>query len=230
MKYPLTAAVFFLSVWVLAALPAWAEDLPTPEQKGNEQMDESLAPGRKPAGLGDETLGPGQKWIEQIDGGFVFPVSPSVAAAYNRGVGGDILVGYRFNRDFSLAADVGYYACPENAGGAIAGEWDYTPLLAVARFNFGAGTVRPYVLLGGGIAFNNYSYTPFDSGKQMIQESNFLLTPGLGVLFVVAGNFALYVQGRLDMDFTPVAVPGGLFSESPVLFIPVKVGASFFVL
>jgi hypothetical protein len=207
----------FLLALVFAVLPAWADDGLAPRQNLIEPTNETLAPG--------------QKWIEQVDGGFVFPVSPSAAANFDRGVGGDILVGYRFNRDFSLSADLGYYDCDAKVGGATAGEWFYTPVMAVARFNFGAGTVRPYLILGAGAAFNTFSFTPISLVRQSKGEADFLLAPGIGVLFAIATNMALYVQGRLDIDFTPAGgVLGSPFMESPVLFVPVKAGLSFFVL
>ncbi|HEY5039074.1 MAG TPA: outer membrane beta-barrel protein [bacterium] len=211
----LGSGMLFL-VLVLGVLPAWGND--------------SLVPGQKPIDQADDSLAPGQKWIEQVDGGFVFPVSTSAAANFDRGVGGDILVGYRFNRDFSLSADLGYYDCDAKGGGATAGEWIYTPVLAVARFNFGAGTVRPYLIFGAGAAFNTFSFTPVSSVLQSKSETDFLLAPGVGILFVVATNMALYVQGRMDMDFIATGMLGGPFIESPVIFVPVKVGASFFVL
>ncbi|HJT25190.1 MAG TPA: hypothetical protein VJ873_11490, partial [bacterium] len=62
-----------------------------------------------------------QRWIEQVDGGFVFPLSTAVAAGYSRGYGGDILVGYRFDTHFSLSADLGYFECDQKATNATGG-------------------------------------------------------------------------------------------------------------
>lgn len=178
-----------------------------------------------------QDLSPNQRWIEQVDGGAVFPASKANAAGFGAGIGGDILVGYRFDRNFSLSGDIGYYDCDQKDSGAATGEWLYTPLMAVARFNFGPGWMRPYVLLGMGLAFNTYSITPAYSGiKTSQQATDLLVSPGAGFLFVVANNMALYVQGRVDISFTPAGAPGNPFTDSPSLFIPVKAGLSFFVL
>lgn len=174
-----------------------------------------------------QELNENQKWIEQADGGFVFPVSPSVAAGYARGVGGDLLVGYRFDRNFSLSADLGYYDCDQKFLGANGGEWIYVPVLAVARYNFGPGWVRPFVLLGAGVAVNTYTLTPGYNGKLSDRETDLLLAPGAGVMFIVARDTALYVQARFDLDFSTV---GGPWTDSPSLFVPLKAGISFFVL
>lgn len=168
-----------------------------------------------------------QRWIEQVDGGFVFPISTAVASGYTRGYGGDILVGYRFDRDFSLSADLGYYDCDQNFVGATGGEWIYVPIMAVARFNFGPGWVRPYVLLGTGVAVNTYTLTPGYSGQLSNRQTDFLLAPGAGVLFVVARDTALYGQMRLDLNFSS---SGGPWTDSPSIFMPLKAGMSFFVL
>lgn len=188
----------FLLTWVLTVLPALAQE-----------------------------LAPNQRWIEQVDAGFVFPVSPAVSGGYAVGIGGDVLVGYRFNRDLSLSADVGYYDCDQKFYGASAGEWLYMPLMVVARFNFGNGAVRPFLTLGVGGAENIYSLSLAGSGQQSDREMDFLLSPGAGILFVVTGDTALYFQGRVDLDFAPSTGP---FTDNPGLFIPLKAGVSFFAL
>lgn len=167
------------------------------------------------------------RWIEQVDGGFVFPLSTAVAAGYDRGVGGDVLVGYRFERNFSLSADLGYYDCDQKYEGATGGEWIYVPILVVARYNFGPGWVKPYLLLGAGVAVNTYTLTPGYSGKLSARQTDFLLAPGGGVLFIVAKDTALYAQVRFDLNFSGV---GGPWTDSPSVFMPLKGGVSFFVL
>jgi len=168
-----------------------------------------------------------QQWIEQGDGGFVLPLSRAASNGYAAGYGGDILVGYRFDRDFSLSADVGYFDCDQKVSGSSAGEWVYVPIMAVARMNFGPGPVRPYLLLGAGAAYNTYSLTPSYSGRVSKKETDLLLAPGLGVLFIVNGDTALYVQGRFDLNF---ASQSGPFTDTPTIFMPLKAGLSFFVL
>ncbi len=179
--------------------------------------------------LWGQELGPNQHWIEQVDGGFLFPASSAIAQGYGTGWGGDILIGYRFNRQFSLSGAVGHYDCDQKLAGADAGEWLYDNFMAVGRFNFGSGWVRPFVTLGAGLALNTYSLTVEPSGNKVEDKTvDFLLSPGAGVLFVVAGDMALYVQSRLDMDFTPVGGAGSPFVDSPTIFVPVKAGLSFF--
>lgn len=170
---------------------------------------------------------PGQRWIEQADGGFVFPVSPSAGRNYSMGVGGDILVGYRLTRSFSLGVGLGYYDCDERLVGGMDGEWIYTSLMGVARYSFGTGAVRPYLFLGAGLAFNYVSLTP-SSGPKITnpEEVDPLLSPGVGILFIVQEGLALFIQSRVDMDFTSSL--SGLGSDNPAFFIPIKMGISVF--
>jgi hypothetical protein len=106
------------------------------------------------------------------------------------------------------------------------------PLLATARYSFGSGTVKPYVLLGFGAAFNNYSLTVNTPGvgpqKLTRDEPDFLMSPGLGVRFIVAGDMAVFFQGRVDINFANQTIAGGPPADNPTLFIPVQCGISFF--
>ncbi|SRR5579871_3132787 len=169
---------------------------------------------------------PNQRWIEQADGGFVFPVSPGASQNYGRGLGGDILVGYRIDRRFSLGLDLGYYDFDQKTLGAAGGEWVYTSLLGVARYTVGTGWVRPFLFGGIGLAFNNVSMGGGAGTKANRSETGPLLSPGAGVLFILGDGLALFAQGRLDMDF--VSPMGGLAPENPTLFFPLKAGISIF--
>lgn len=171
-----------------------------------------------------------QQWIESADAGLVFPVSPVASANYATGIGGDVVVGYRFDRDFSLSTALGYYDMDRVGGGAAEGEWIYVPLMEVARINFGDGWIRPYVLLGLGASFNSYSAAVLgQSGKATNEQTGFLASPGAGVLFRAFSDLVFYAQCRVDMNFIPSSsiVP---LSDSPSIFIPLKLGLSVFVL
>jgi hypothetical protein len=170
-------------------------------------------------------LSENQRWIEQVDGGFIFPISTAAGTLYDWGFGGDILIGYRFDRNFSLSADVGYYDCDEKSLGGDSGEWLYSPILLLARYNFGSGSVRPYLILGAGLAVNSYSLTSSFLGQVSHRETNPLLSPGLGILFVVTRDTALYIQTRLDLNFSTA---NGPWIDNPSIFLPLKGGLSFF--
>jgi opacity protein-like surface antigen len=169
------------------------------------------------------------KWFEQVDGGAVIPAGAEVSRDYAIGLGGDVLMGYRFNRDFSLAADVGYFYCGQDTSGETGAGWTYVPLMLLLRYNIGGGWIRPYLLLGAGAALNSYSIAVGSSGPAVQSSHNeidWLLAPGLGILFKLEPELAMYLQTRLDVDFTPVSI-GLPPSENPTLFIPVKIGIIF---
>lgn len=154
----------------------------------------------------------------------VIPVSPAASANFSLGYGGDLLVGYRFDHDFSLSADLGYYDCNQKGSG---GGWIYIPVLAVARYNFEIGWIRPYVLLRAGMAVNTFTLTPSYSGARTKQETDLLLAPGLGVMFTVSSDTSVYIQTRFDLNF---ATPEGPWADNPSVFLPLKGGISFFIL
>ncbi|HET9869185.1 MAG TPA: hypothetical protein VFR02_01630 [bacterium] len=178
-------------------------------------------------------LAPNQQWIEQVNAGAVLPLSTKVSGAFAPGYGGEIVVGYRFDRDFVLSTSFGYYDCDQKGSGATAGEWLYMPLMESARLNMGEGWFRPYLLLGLGAAFNTYSETvPFGASTQKLShgETDLLVSTGVGGLFILFPNSALYVQGRLDLDFTTGKSLSSPAVDDPTLFIPLQAGISFFVL
>ncbi len=177
-----------------------------------------------------QDLAPDQKWIEQADAGFAIPASTNVASVFNVGIGGDILVGYRFDRNFSLSTDLGYFQCDQKGGD---GAWVYVPLMEVARYNFGSGKVRPYVILGMGAVFNSYTQSLLNMSQALNlshQETDFFLSPGAGVLFVVFSDAAVYLQARMDLNFTSGNPMNSPAMDNPSIFIPLKAGMSFFVL
>jgi opacity protein-like surface antigen len=172
-----------------------------------------------------QELLPSQKWFEQVDGGAVIPASAEVSRDYGIGLGGDVLMGYRFNRDFNLAADLGYFYAGQKTTGETAGGWTYAPMMILFRCNIGSGWIRPYLLLGAGFALNSYSIV-VGSSVPASNDVNLLFSPGFGILFALEQGLAVYLQTRLDMDFTPVSVALPL-SENPTLFIPIKIGLTF---
>jgi hypothetical protein len=172
-----------------------------------------------------QALLPAQRWFEQVDGGAVIPASAEVSRDYGIGLGGDVLMGYRFDRDFSLAVDLGYFYCGQNTTGETEAGWTYAPMMILLRYNIGSGWIRPYLLLGAGFVLNNYSIEVGSSAPSN-NEVNLLLSPGFGVSFELEPGLAFYLQTRLDMDFTPVSVELPL-SDNPTLFIPIKMGLTF---
>jgi hypothetical protein len=171
-----------------------------------------------------------QRWTETADGSLALPSSTDAAQAFNLGFGGDLSVGYRLDRTFTLAVASGYYQydlSKPNVGEN--GNFSYVPLLGVVRINLTHEPVRPYLFLGLGVAINSYSVTPGgQSSKYTSNQTDFLAAPGVGVLFKVSDSAALFLQGRIDVDFTPANGLGG--TDSPTIFIPLQAGIGFFVL
>lgn len=163
-----------------------------------------------------------QRWTETADGGLALPLSTNASKALNLGFGGDLSVGYRFDHTFTLAVASGYYQYDlSKLGSGISGNFSYVPLLGVVRLNLTHEAIRPYVFLGLGVAINSYSTTS-------TSQTDFMAAPGAGVLFKVADSAALFLQARVDMDFTPNNGLGGA-ADSPTIFVPIQAGIGFFV-
>ncbi len=185
-----------------------------------------ILPGMALADEGD--IPADQRWTETADGSLALPLSTSVAQAFSTGFGGDLSVGYRLDRTFTLAVASGYYQYDISKPTAgESGNFSYVPLMGVARFNLTHEAIRPYLFLGLGVALNSYSQT-FSSESSKSTQTDFLMAPGAGVLFKVADSAALFLQARVDMDFTGANGFGGT-SNSPTIFIPIQAGIGFFV-
>ena len=85
-----------------------------------------------------------QRWVEQVD---VSIAVPSFKTSVDPGPGGDINLGYRFNRTLALFFGTGYYQynippSPPATSALLA----YIPLVLILRTTFGEGPIRPYIL------------------------------------------------------------------------------------
>ena len=175
---------------------------------------------------------PDQRWVEQIDGSFSIPsfngaVNPSL------GLGGDINIGYRLDRTLCVFIGSGYYQynipfAPGTTNALLA----YIPLVAILRLTLGDGDIRPYVFGGAGIALNTYSQNNAPGNpvpKINEAEIDFYLAPGLGVLYRFSSDMSVFLQTRVDIDFTsPTGL--GISLPNPSVFIPLQAGISFFAL
>jgi hypothetical protein len=237
MKFLAAAAIFF---WVLALSPLWAQNgLDADQNTAGLNPDQSQgvsAPGQSRGVPGPNQNQPSltkdQRWVEQIDGSFSIPsfsgtVNPSL------GLGGDINIGYRFDRTFCLFLGTGYYQynvplAPGAANALLA----YIPLVAILRLTFGDGDIRPYVFGGAGIALNTYTQNNAPGSpvpKINEAETDFYLAPGLGIIYRFSSDMALFLQSRVDIDFTsPHGL--GITLDSPSVFIPLQAGISFLAL
>jgi hypothetical protein len=171
----------------------------------------------------DGPLPADQRWTETADGGLALPLSTNASHAFNAGFGGDLSVGYRLDRTLTLAVASGYYQYDlSKSVGSEGGNFSYVPLLGVVRINLTHEAIRPYLFLGLGVAINSYSLAPSNN------QTDFMAAPGAGVLFKVSDSAAVFLQGRVDMDFTPNNGLGG-FADSPTIFVPIQAGIGFFV-
>jgi hypothetical protein len=178
------------------------------------------------------TLAPNQRWVEQIDGSFAVPSFGSQHEP-DPGAGGDINIGYRFDRTFALFLGTGYYQYPvPSAPGGANAQLGYIPLVGILRASFGEGQIRPYIFEGIGFALNIFTQTypaggPSPNSSQ--SEIDFYMTPGVGISYAFASDMAAFVQSRLDLDYTShngLGLPLG----NPSVFIPLQAGISFFAL
>ncbi len=149
------------------------------------------------------------------------------------GLGGDISIGYRLDRTFCLLIDTGYYQYSINPGPDTAKALlAYIPLVGILRITFGDGLFRPYVFGGAGVALNTYvqnSAPGSPSSKIDEAEMDFYLAPGVGMLYRLSGDMAVFLQSRVDIDFTS-SRGLGIPLPNPSVFIPLQAGISFFPL
>lgn len=203
---------------------------------------------------------PQGNFVLGVNGVVGVPTSSNVANEVNVGFGGEGFIGYAFDKQFTLGVDSGYntYSLSTNyvlkqlgipslpPGVTVSGSLSYVPIIAEAKYAFSATGVKPYVLLGAGLALNSGSFTVTATGASAtgtISETDLLIAPGIGVAFPVSDKVDIFVQGRVDLDFTnnnnstPATItfnPGGSSSgntnytgDNPTIYIPFAVGADF---
>lgn len=190
-------------------------------------------------------------WVLQAQGGGDFilsntvdgtPTNPITVNSPGWGFNGS--VGYAFSKDFSLSAMMGYQVFPVSVPGmpsTVGMSLAYMPVQVVGQYYFNNDDTRVYGLLGVGLAMNSFSQTVANvpvtgaSGGTVIQETDFLLSPGLGVAFKLSDKADLFLQGKLEIDFFSKDLadwfttgPGSTKPfDTPQLLLPVQVGLSF---
>ena len=172
-------------------------------------------------------------WVIQAQGGLnVIASSPGNWVTFG-GVGysAEGSFGYLFSPVFSLCLLTGYDSNPGAKPSGITGDHlAYTPFQVVGKFNFGGVDFSPYITLGAGIALNAYGFdtaSPTASGTSNFTETDFLLSPGLGLSFPLAPKAQFFVQGRVDIDFFSNTFAKLIPFETPQIFIPIQAGLSF---
>jgi hypothetical protein len=194
---------------VLSVSPLWADEIVS--------------------GVSDQ-LGPNQQWIERVEGTLGVPASSDASSALNLGFGGGLAIGYRLEPHLSLSLSSGYYqyAVKNIPASGTGGYFSYVPLETVINYNFGDGSFRPYVSFGIGAAFNTYS-----SSSGVLQtnnfETSFFMSPAIGFLQIISPKAALFVEGRMDMDFRANNALG-MANGTPSIFVPIQAGLTFFVI
>jgi hypothetical protein len=174
-----------------------------------------------------DQLGPNQQWIERVEGTLGVPASSDTSSALNLGFGGGLAFGYRVAPHFSISIASGYYQYDtKNSSAANNGSFfSYVPLETVFSYNFGDGSFRPYVSFGIGAAFNTYTL----SSATYSYETSFFMSPAIGFLQVISPRAALFVEGRMDMDYRANNALG-IADGTPSIFIPIQAGLTFFVI
>jgi outer membrane protein W len=249
---------FGLVLFVLGATPLWAED------SAISPITPIDPPPLPPVSIANMTQAPTEKVITFGLAPLVsVPLGGNAAKEYNAGVGGEVFVGYTVDQNFLVGLDVGAqdyavnatyfastfqqtYGVPLPGSVTISGDFVDIPLMAMARYSFGESAVRPYLLFGAGIAFNQVSQSAVNTSQSVsvtATEADFFMAPGLGLAIRAAKDLELFAQVRLDMDFTSrnnnipftltqtpgssSTVYGNLSGDRPTLFIPFQVGVRF---
>jgi hypothetical protein len=148
----------------------------------------------------------------------------------------------------TLGQTYGYYGLSEWSSG---GSLQCVPVMAVVKYNLEGQGVRPYGILGAGLVFNSgdswvISFIP-TRVDATTQETDFVLSPGLGLDIPTGNNVEIFIQVSLELDFTsnnnsdnlsvsgqdaagePASgtVKGNLTGDNPTVFLPFQIGIRF---
>jgi opacity protein-like surface antigen len=161
-------------------------------------------------------------WNIQIVGDLVIPTGDA-ANGYDMGLGGEAMVGYSLDSNMTLGVLGGYqYLMIKGSPSGYSAA--YIPIEAVMKYNFGSGQVKPYGILGVGLALGMFSTPAIDLGPwgtfpaTTTTSTDLLLDPGIGVAFNLSDKVDLVLQGKVEMIMS---------SGSMGLYIPLQVGVNF---
>jgi hypothetical protein len=249
------ARVFCVTVFILWAAPLWAENLSDDEPIKTEA----------PAATPTLPKPPEEKLITiGVSPFFGIPASSKTATEYNIGGGLEIFISYKANKDLLIGLDLGLQDYSVNndyflkafqqtygfglpAGVTLGGDFAYFPLMAMAKVSFGENDkMKPYMLFGFGPAFNTGSASASYQGQSVsvsVHETTLVLAPGFGLAIRAADDLEVFIQGRVDIDFTSQnnsdivtttqpgfptqTTTGNLSDDGPTLFIPIQAGVRF---
>ncbi len=193
-----------------------------------------------------------------------FPLSNKTASEYVPGFGYGLDFKLPLDRNWSVGLGVSTQAMPVNtsyinktfqqtygvplpSGVSFSGAWNYIPVAALVQYSIPVenSKVAPYMFVGGGLAFNSAGVTATINTQTVdasVNETDFLLCPGMGLKVQVSPKADLFLQGRLDILFTSqnnsdvitettngssTQVKGNLSDDSPTFFLPVYAGVRF---
>ena len=156
----------------------------------------------------------------QINGDTSFPTA-NLANQVNQGWGGEGSIGYRFPANLEVAVESGYDTY-STKNGNNSGMWNVVPLVLKLQYNLGESPTKPYLFVGGGLAFNNKSAN-FFGGTISSNETDFLEEAGVGLSFAMMSGTVFFVQGKIEVDNTTSSYA----SDVPTIVFPINVGWKF---
>lgn len=193
-----------------------------------------------------------------------FPLSNKTGSEYTPGFGIGLDFKLPLDSHWSVGVAATYQDLPVNktflaqsfqqtygislpTGVSFSGDWYYFPVVALLQYSFlpEKSPVVPYVFGGAGIAFNSATASANYNNQTVMAstgEDDFLLCPGAGLRTQLDAKVDLFLQARVDINFTSqnnsdvitVNGPGGsakangnLSDDGPTLFLPVQFGLNF---
>jgi hypothetical protein len=159
-------------------------------------------------------------WVIQENGDTSFPTG-RLANNVNQGWGGEGSIGYRLPIDLEFSVESGYdtYSARNNSFNST---WNVVPLVFKIQYGFGTGSIKPYLFIGAGIAFNAKTNSS-DGSMNGASEADFLDEGGFGLDFALLENSSFFVQGKMETDYTS----SNYASDQPTVLFPLNAGFKF---
>jgi hypothetical protein len=120
-----------------------------------------------------------------------------------------------------LAIESGYDTY-STKNGNNSGAFTVVPLVLKLQYDLGVMPTKPYIFVGGGLAFNNKSANYF-GGTVATSETDFLEEAGIGMSFSMEAETIFYVQGKIEVNNTSSSYA----SDVPTISFPINVGVRF---
>jgi hypothetical protein len=141
-----------------------------------------------------------------------------MANGVSDGIGGEALIGYALDPNLTLGVLSGYQNWDiKNAPSGLSSAT--IPIEGVVKYTIGTDKIRPFGILGVGVAIDTWSYNSVSTSN-----TDFLVDPGIGVAINLSEKLDLVILAKVTLDFANATADQAATTN---VEIPIQLGLNF---